>query len=338
MYLTPDDVSYLMLMAGWFISLALCLILICFRRFRSRENPFAWIVWANLFAGVLYLAQFPSSNAQNGLFARADPDYTVAPSVADIDSLYIPDLPHLERAAYVCVHSYSSSTCDFPIGRKIAAGRFSFIEVGRDPILRYEIHYGEAACLDYTDIQSFRSPMRNPHGIVPALGICVMWQEVETANATHEFRTEDREQSFPSQRHYIHAELVERDTDTVIAQFDGWDGASPYFLDYPIEEPRRPDGALGEILRIPPYPNGGYDRAGVDRMLEEYGFDEDILMAAAMSPLQSYQASAIWLACRDRLANSISPENKARLREVSETLFSDAPDWRYPESCPAWAR
>lgn len=337
MYISDEDVLFLLGMVAWFVSLGICLILIWFKSFRRRDNVLAWLVWSNLLAGLLYAAHFPAIKAQDLWFARADPHYTVAPEVADIRSIYFPDLQRFEKAAYVCYGGYSETVCDFPIGDVIASGKLSFIETGADPVIRYEIHYGEAACLQDRQADGILGIGRGPFRIEPALGICVLGREVETVSATHEFRTQHRQQSFPSRRDYVHAELIDRRDNSVLAQLDGWDGASPYLRDE-IWEPRRPDGALGHLLRIPPHRNDGYDRGKVDDLMAQHGFDEGILMRAANSTYQSYRADALWLACRAQLSDSISPQNKEILREMSRTVFVDSPDWIYPESCPVWAR
>lgn len=337
MYLSEEDALYILGMGAWFISLAICLILICFQAFRRRDNVFASAVQANLLAGFVYVSSFPAAAVQETWFEQAGPNYPVAPAVAEIKSIYFPDLRAFEKAAYSCYGVNGESLCDLRIGQLISTGRLDFIETGQDPVIRYEMRYLDAGCLQYDTTPDFVKIKRGPYPVEPALGVCVSGHEVETVRATHEFRAEDRQQIYPSRRNYIHAELIDRSDNSVLAQLDGWYGASPYFLNEKVEGRRRPDGLLGELIRLKTERDHGYDREKVDNLMAQHGFDEGILMMAANSPYQSYQASALWLGCRTQLSDSISPQNKQRLREISATLFSDAPDWRYPDSCPNWA-
>jgi hypothetical protein len=142
----------------------------------------------------------------------------------------------------------------------------------------------------------------------------------------------------PSRQEYIHVDLRAIATGQVLAQFDGWKSATPFFLDDPVTEPRRPESVLSDIVRIPYSGTGAYDRDVVERALEIGGFDEKILMLAAASDYQSARVSAIWIGCHESVSSVISERSHDYLRAVSVGLFSDIPDWIYPDSCPTWAK
>jgi len=339
MYLTDGDLFFLFGMATWFVSLGICLISLCFRHFRDKKNALAWMVWMNLVAGVLFAAYFPMVDLQETVFEHADPGYTVSPLVSDIKSLYIPDLKPFEDAAYGCSVVNGGSSCEFPIKDRIASGRLHFIEAGRDPVVRFEIQHDEQECLKTPHIPSrYRAEERGPYPVAPELGVCVLGRAVAKITASHEFRVEQRSQNFPSRRNYLHVTLVDRSDRTIHARFDGWRDTSLYVVDEPIKKPRRPSGILGELIRIKSSRGGGYDRQEVENLLDRFGFNEQILMMAAKSKLQRFRARAIWLACREHISSQLSRQSKEDLREISKSIFSNSPDWVYPESCPSWAR
>lgn len=336
MIITQEGISLLFMHGIWILSLAICLGLMCFKIFRNNRNPLAWMVWLNLAVGAIFYLIFPAVvSVREAAFKRSDPGYAESMLDISVRSVHILDMALLEKAAYWCSGVYSSGSCEFPIGPRIKEGALDFIEVGSDPVVRYQMRYATRACLEEN-----KGGAVVPDGglVVPALGVCVLGEEVASAQADFVVEAEVGRFPVPSSQKYIHVSLRDRASGEIYDQFDGWKGAEPYFLEHPVTKPRRPRGVLGKLVNIPYSDTGGYQRGLVDETLKEYGFDEGILMQSALSEYQKARTSAVWLACRDQLAEVISPENKSRLREVSATLFKDSPNWRYPESCPDWAR
>ncbi|MFX4300241.1 hypothetical protein [Pseudosulfitobacter pseudonitzschiae] len=340
MFINPEDMEFLIRLAVWIISLGLCLVLLFFRYFRNPRHIPALMVWANLGAGFLYAAHFPAAHVQEAWFETSDPGYVETSPEVPIRSIHIENINLLELAAYGCYNIRSENLCSFPVGALLETGAHDFIEVGVDPVIRYEVHHLERDCLqdDMLASGSGSVVIQPPYPIIPALGICVMGRPVDQIEARFDFISHPEMQAFPSRRPYIHNILQDRQTGQVIARFDGWYGATPYFMQDELHEPRRPDGVLGSILRIRGAGSGAYDREKVDQMMNSHGFNEDILRAAAQSEYQMYQASAIWLACRNEIRGTLSGESKKVLASLSSKVFPNEPNWTYPESCPDWAR
>lgn len=334
MYLNDDDLLFLLLNALFIASLAICLLLLFFPRFRRRSNPFAWVVWINLAAGLLYYAQYPAAQMQETAFARADPGYAGGAKIFPGRSIYIPHPDRLHQAAYSCYGAFSSGSCTAPLAERIKEGLLDFVELGTDPIIRYEITIGNPACLDWnTDTPEELSD----RFISPGLAACIIGTEVQKAAADHILNIEKRRLGWPSTMPYFHASLADSATGEIVDQFDGWDGATAYFLNNVPQEPRRPDGALAQILTIPLI-NQQYDRALDDQLLKDHGFDEALLLQASKAPSQSIRAQTLWLACRDEIVATLSADARKQLRDISGSVFGNAPDKRYPEGCRPWAR
>lgn len=331
MYLTPDDVRFLLLNGLWLAGLAICLVLLGFPAFRRRGNPLAWAVWLNVAAGAAWYGQYPAAALQERLFAAADPGHADAARPFAGRSLHIPDPDLVDRAAYDCAGVYSSGLCTLPVAHLVKTGTLDFVELGRDPVIRYEARHMDPACLDW--------PADPPDAsIAPAFAACVLGREVPRAQADHVLTVMRRSLSWPSRMPYLRAALAETASGRVIATFDGWTGASPYLSWALPTEPRRPAGAPAMLLAIPPAPIGPPDRALQDRLLARWGLNEAFLRRAAAAPAQSLRAEAVWLACRDDLRDSLGPETRETLRAASGGLFPDAPGWRWPDDCPGWAR
>lgn len=334
MYLSDGDVTFLLLNGLFIASLAICLVLLFFPRFRRRSNPFAWIIWINLAAGALYYAQYPAAAIQEAAFARADPGYGNGAAEFPGKSIYIPHPERLSQAAYSCYGSFSSSLCVAPLSERIKDGTLDFVELGTDPVIRYEVVVGNAACFDWS------AEMPNELGdrfLSPGLAACIIGTQVEKAVADHILDVEKRRLSWPSKMPYFHVSLTDTAIGNIIDEFDGWNGATPYFLDENPQEARRPDGALAQILTIP-FADQKYDRMVDDQLLKDHGFDEALLLKAVEAPSQSIQAQTLWLACRNQVVMALSADARQKLRERSGSVFKSSTDWRYPESCPAWAR
>lgn len=334
MYLNDGDVTFLLLNALFIASLTICFVLLFFPRFRRRSNPFAWVVWITLAAGALYYAQYPAATIQEAAFARADPGYGAGASQFPGKSIHIPHPDRLHQAAYSCYGGFSASSCTAPLSERIKDGNLDFVELGTDPIVRYEMVVRDPACLDWNiDIPNELSD----HFISPGLATCIIGRKVKKAAADHVLNIEKSRLSWPSQMPYFHVSLTDTKTGNIVDQFDGWNGATPYLLDERPQEARRPIGALAQILTIP-FANKRYDRTVDDQLLKEHGFDEAFLLQAMEAPFQSIQARTLWLACRDHIAAALSRDARKRIQDKSDGVFGNAPDWRYPDSCPAWAR
>lgn len=331
MFLTEEGIRFLAWNALWITSLLICAVVLLVPGFRRRPNNLKWLIYLNLAGGLFHYGQYPVAALQELVFKTIGAGYARQEQPFEGRGLHIPRPDLLAAAAYGCHPLVAENDCPLPIHLMIGSGALDFVEIGQDPVIRHELVLGDMRCFDESNLDL------GDFVISAGLGACVLPRTTEGASASHVVEVTERHLAWPSRMPYWRAELIERDSGQVLSRFDGWLGMDGFWFATDPDRPRRPMGALARLMARQ---DGlqGYDRARDDALLAKAGWDEAVLLGALDLPYQGARAETVFLACRDQIRIRLSPVATERLRAASEGLFPDAPDWRFPEDCPDWAR
>jgi hypothetical protein len=170
--------------------------------------------------------------------------------------------------------------------------------------------------------------------IHPALGLCVTSQEVEAPQSRLILNAERQKLNWPSSRIILYLTLTDQMDSRILDQ--------RHILPHDMHEVFPSASLTGIYWLLDEYANpirDPYARADVDAMIAQHGVDVDILIANVRSGYQNARAHATWIACRDDVLPRL---DAAQIEQINASdlgpLFSDDPDWQFPDDCPDWAR
>lgn len=321
MYLTNEAVFLFL----WYLTLAISGALILVPFFWRRAKPLVVLLGLNLAAGAVHFISIQVDEIRENVFLNANPDHPdfVFPG----RSLHIVAPGTFSIASLGCG---TSDGCEFAGAERIFDGTLDVLELGTDPILRYELAVHEPDC--------FNAPWRKwgigDRILSAGLGICALEREVEDAQSAYVFHSEYRRIFRGSGRFYVHAWLTPRNSDEVLAAFDGWHTNSLY--EESSSNARRGPGPLISALFKPAEDHTNYDPRPEFALLDRHGFNDAAMQAAMGSERQMVRSHAFWFACTTRVRPLVSDETAAIISNAASGLFENRPDLTYPAGCPNW--